>query len=131
MAGKESGWGWGKAPLLTMSTQPREALVPDLSPCREAANTGKKKVHFTGIPSSGGPQPLLEEENPVEGTQICKVSHPHTHMATGSSRKGKFRFHTDTLHCLYAVFPVPPLLSLPDWDDTPQPPKILTLPRQA
>lgn len=33
-----------KAPPQTMSTQPGEALVPDLSPCEEAANTGKKST---------------------------------------------------------------------------------------
>lgn len=99
VAGKESGrrplsrqcpHGLGKLWFLT--SHPVEKLP-----------TQEKKVHFTGIPLSGGhiaegfsQQPLLEEENPTAGTQICKVSHSHTgqHAVAEKENLGFTQIHS-------------------------------------
>lgn len=115
MAGKGMG---GKAPLQTTSTRPREALVPDPSPCREAANTGKSQLHRGSFKWGWGwhttkglkQQPLLEGRNAAVGIWICKGSHPHSRQHAATEREN---FDSaDTPHCsrcsLLSLFPLPP-----------------------
>lgn len=88
--GNRSGWqerSRGEGPSPDNVHMPREALVPDLSPCREAANTGKKSTSQgflqvgAHIAKGLSQRPLPEEENPIAGMQICKgVTHMLIHM---------------------------------------------------
>lgn len=106
-----------------MSTRPREALVPDPSPCREAANTGKKPTS-QGVPSSGGPRyrGMKAATPPGRRESNCRdiglQNESPTLQTTHSNRKGKLRFphrHTQLSECKILSFP---LLSFPEWDGT-------------